>query len=183
MNKDRRRSFSTIAGCIVLAGITVLAVVALDNEADENRQVAMQLAEIETKAQNINALEWQAIAEGEAASEAVRELVEVRSQLLAAVSSLQARYPKATVLSRFNQTYSEYSAAVDEEIRLLQAGDFEQARELDESRVDPSFDELMGALGQTRGAFEQIAQQGLHHVQIWLLVVAFGSTASKDQNS
>jgi len=178
MNKGRLLTFSTIAGGILLVGITLLAVVALNKEADENRRVATQMAEIETKAYQIGAVEDKAIAERQATSEAVQNLAEIRSQMLEDVSRLQARFPETTVLNRFYLTYAEYAVALDEEIRLLQSGDLERARELHESRAHPSFDEMMGALGQAQRAFEQIAHQVMHRGQIWMLVVVLGSAAA-----
>ena len=160
---------------VLLAGITFFAIVQLNKRADESRQVSAQLAQMEADARHISASEWQVIAEGDANSKEIKELAGVQSQLLAEILALRTRYSGNDALDPFYQSYKEYSTALDEEVRLLQAGDFSQARKLDEEKVDPSFDKLMDALNRTRGIFEHLAQQGVRRTQMGMFVVVFAS--------
>lgn len=165
---------SVIAGTLAL--LTVVAILQLNKLADENRAVVATLAGIEARAQQINALEWQAIAEKKITSEAVQKLVEVRSQLLATVKGLQGNYADAVVLDHFYALYGTYVTALDEEIAALQAGDFALAQEVDEERVDPGFEALLEVIGEARNRYEDLAQSKVRWAERWILLVVAVST-------
>jgi PAS domain S-box-containing protein len=160
---------------VLLAGITFVAIIQLDKQADEYRQMTTKLAQMEADAQHISASEWQVIAEGDANSKEIEELTGVQTQLLAAILDMRTRYPHNDALDSFYLSYREYSTALDEEIRLLRSGDFAQARQQDEQRVDPDFEKLMDTLNRTRTNFEGLAQRGMRRTQIGLFAVVFGS--------
>ncbi len=88
---------------------------------------------------------------------------------------MRTRYPHNNALDSFYQSYEEYSTALHEEVRLLQAGDFAQARKLDGEKVDPGFEKLTDALNRTRAIFEHLAQQGVRRTQMGMFAVVFGS--------
>jgi PAS domain S-box-containing protein len=153
-------------------------IVQLNKRADENRQVTAQLAQMEADARHMSASEWQVIAERDENSKEIKELGEAQVQLLAEIFALRTQHPGNQALESFYQSYKEYSTALAEEVRLLQSGDFSQARKLDVEKVDPRFDQLMDALNRARTDFERLAQQGVRRTQIGMFIVVFGSIAA-----
>lgn len=165
-----------IAVASALALLTVAAVLQLNKLADKNREVVATLAGVESRAQQINALEWQAIAEKEITSDAIRKLVEVRLQLLATVRELQEDFRDTVVLDRFYALYRKYVAALDEEIAALQAGDFALAQAVDEEQVDPGFEALLEVIGEARNRYEDLAQGKVRWAERWILLVVLVAT-------
>ncbi len=142
----RLRSLTIAAVVVFAVGASVFVV--LERDADLNLRVDAGMAELTAAINRLDALEWRAIASGRITDEirtslaANRARAEVLLAPLTHVGTDDARH----VIGH----YVEYRVAVDRELRLIERGRFDEARELDESTVDPAFVRVFDSVSYAR---------------------------------
>ncbi|MEW5828206.1 MAG: diguanylate cyclase [Chloroflexota bacterium] len=139
-------AFSTII--ILVVTVAVNALLRRSVEVSERAEIA--LLRLQSLASRLSALEWRAIGEQELSSEVADDALHTREEMDQIIQSLAEIDPGAEHLQAVQQAFLAYTTAVDEEFDLLAAGNIEQARRVDEERVDPAFDEFSQALALVR---------------------------------
>jgi diguanylate cyclase (GGDEF)-like protein/PAS domain S-box-containing protein len=144
-----------IAAVMVVLAATVWVLLVLSRSAASHHALALDTSRLATAAENLDANEWKARAEGAVTADIDRE---VASDLATAERLLRALSADASTNARISPAFDEYRNALGDEFDLLRLGDTATAIEVDESRVDPSFASLRAALEQnTVDATEQAA--------------------------
>ena len=138
------------------------------NYESSRHEHSLILESARSEANLISALEWQAIAD-EAVS---TELAARREE---ASARLQQELASVPVPSVVRDDVDAYLTAVADEFSLIAQGRLDEAKEQDETRVDPAFETLTEALSSTVSQYRAAARraQGVSQVaSIGILVVA-----------
>jgi diguanylate cyclase (GGDEF)-like protein len=183
---SRRVLLLLVGVCAVLAG-AVVAIAHFRSDIEREREAALALSRLRGDAYQQNGLEWQAIAEGEL-DEGVEDAVghsDERARDLRDLGRL-GYGAEATTLRR---VWARYDAAVAEEFALLAAGRREGAEEVDETKVDPTFERMHELIRDADRRAQAAARVAEREAQIgtwgvaglavaliaWLLVAAHGA--------
>ena len=139
-----------LGATVLVATATAVSLLLFSGYESSHRAAASRAVAAQLAAARIDALEWQTIAEGRLAPETSARVV----QLLGAVEHHLGALGSDTGASRMANAYG---SAMREEFQLLAAGRVDAARRVDESFVDPRFDELEGVLRRTASRDSQAA--------------------------
>ncbi len=166
----RFQGMFTLIGVILAAFVIVYGASRVETYADERRQIVLLLEHLEGLAYEQSALEWQAVAEQNVSAEiteerevAVLEMAEVLEELeqleqrtlpFSATLGLSSSY-----LTEVKELYQTYQTAVDEEFNFLAEGEFEEAEEIDEERVDPAFEALHKTIDTVTQSYSALAER------------------------
>ncbi len=151
----RRWSAAAVAGALMAAGVFGSAGVVtlkLKHMGEQGVQAERDLQAVVTELRTQDALECRVIS-GRLSPEEVRgELAESRerAEMLiqrASASAGDGDHSGAVVVG----LHDRYARAVDEELRLLAAGEAEEAEEFDEAEVDPAFEAALDELREHSG--------------------------------
>jgi diguanylate cyclase len=151
---SRARVLALLLCVPVIAAGAVLAVAHFRGEVERNRDTAFRLSHLRADAYRQSAAEWQAIAEGELDQRSER--AQGGSEERAAALGDLARLGYAGDASALERLWQRYDTAVAREFALLAAGRHEDAEEVDEAEVDPSFERLHARIRDT-GARASVA--------------------------
>jgi len=152
-----RKRLSTLAPFLVVLAVGSASAIGLRlvdqyQSLRDERSLALEAAG--AHANLISATEWEAIASG-AVSEELAERRRVHT------SQLRASLAVAGHDHELGAACEAYLAAVDEEFSLLEQGKLDEAAEVDETRVDPSFEALhermQDALSHARAEHDRAA--------------------------
>lgn len=138
----RHSRWSTLLVAFIIALITTCIITTINRRAEKSNQAQILLIYIKGQLIQLSALEWQAIAERKLSSELLTEVQYVRSQTQEMSNQLKVIEPQNSKLQRFFYLRNEYDIAVDQEFKLLAAGQIAQAVIVDEEDVDPTYDKL-----------------------------------------
>jgi diguanylate cyclase len=146
----------------------------VETAADHQSHVALEL---QGALEEANALEWETIATGSVTAELQAELDDNRRDLELLLDEL-THTGSQSFGAHMNEDFATYLTAVDEEVRLVLAGDLEAAEKLDESVIDPTFDSLRESLHAEvlRLTAEADAADRWLLRSIWLIVGAIAIT-------
>ena len=131
-----------LLSAIVVALITASLIITINRRAERSNQTQILLIYIREQLIQINALEWQAIAEKKLSSQLLTQVQSARSQIEEISNKLEAIEPQQSKLQKFFQLRNQYNLAVDKEFDLLAAGQISQAVIIDEEDVDPAYEKL-----------------------------------------
>ncbi|MBI5283554.1 MAG: EAL domain-containing protein [Chloroflexi bacterium] len=135
-------------------------------EARHHRSVALEAARAE--ANLISALEWQATADEAVSPELSERREAAAGQLRAEIATV----PGGSALHDIAETYIE---AVELQFSLLEQGKSDEARDLDEARVDPSFEALTEELTATVAHYRADAARAGAVGQIASIAILIGA--------
>jgi signal transduction histidine kinase len=124
------------------------AFVGLQNRADESRRVDVRLADLLAAVNRLDALEWRAIARAQVDDELRASLSDNRTRAEGILSAL-ARVDRSSS-GHVRAHYLEYRGNVDREFERIEQGRIEEARELDETIVDPAYELVLQTISVTR---------------------------------
>jgi diguanylate cyclase len=99
------------------------------------------------------------IATGTFEAQARKEIQDARARTALALKELERIPGQHAAFDRVRESFGAYQVAVDEEFRLLDAGQLEAAHEVDETKVDPSFEELSAVLETASGEYATAADR------------------------
>jgi diguanylate cyclase (GGDEF)-like protein/PAS domain S-box-containing protein len=166
----RFQGMFTLLGVILTALLIVYSAWRVETYADDRRQSVLLLEHLEGLANEQSALEWQAVAEQNVTPEiteerevAVREMAEALEKLeqleqrtlpLSATLGFSSSY-----LVEIKNLYQTYQSAVDEEFHALAEGEFEEAEDIDEARVDPAFEALTETIDTVMQSYSALAER------------------------
>jgi PAS domain S-box-containing protein len=156
-----------VAGAIGIAVFSAVAIDQLRNRAAQYQRHEATLLRIELSANRLNGLEWQAIALGKITPElkqSVNTTLTEMQDLMAALAHGPTRLPHETEMQALFHTYL---TAIQAEFALLEAGQLEAAKELDETRVDPAYSALFSHLGEIIRQFSPVVARSLSEARLW----------------
>jgi diguanylate cyclase (GGDEF)-like protein len=142
---------------IVVFAAPMLITLNLKHDGDRGIQAQVDLQGVITELGVQDGLEWRAIS-GRAQTQEVRAgLVASRQRSGTLLKGAVSRGLPPDTADHIAATTTSYSAAVDEEVRLLSLGRDSEALEVDESRVDPAFVQASKFL---RHGMDQLSERG-----------------------
>ncbi len=166
--------FLIVVGTALLAGLLNNT---LHQEADRLRQTELQLLRLLQQSYALNAYEWQAIAH-EHISEEIREKVSLnhRDLRLTLESLLELDITEEDV-HNLTANYSYYIQAVEDEFSLLDDGQVEAAQTLNQTLVDPAFEQLQQVIQDTNRRFGDRSRWTMRMISIGsVLILLLGIT-------
>ncbi len=141
---------------LVIAFLTAFVVERLYESALHSHDVQILLVQIEEEVNEQQLGEYEAIGEGEVTPEAAEQIAESRTDLARSLSALEAM-ASGEQPARIRGLLVTVEAALDEELRLIEDGRLDEAKALDEERVDPTFEELRTVLESADAGYEAYA--------------------------
>lgn len=141
---------------VAIAGIIVLYAISKSNE--RNRVNEIVLYQLQSNAHEMNSNEWEAIASGKVDSDLRAKAEFFRHEILNDLQTIRSIQGPEALTENVRSAASAYLSAIDQEFELISNGQLDEAREMDDSRVDPSFDVLDQAIREAVSRFEVHAQ-------------------------
>jgi two-component system, sensor histidine kinase and response regulator len=158
---------------IVIALAAAWAMENLHERSIDDSRAQIVLGDVKEHGDHQQLAEFEAITEGEVSPAITREIDEDRRHLAQSLAHLEQLGVEDAQVARLRQTRSNAETAMDEELRLIRAGQLEQAKTVDEVRVDPAFEELHVAVDETAATLadsarrtERIAGVGIYTVNM-----------------
>ena len=149
------RRLALFLGALALIVAAASIIVHFRAESATARRAELASAHVQQYAYALSAAEWQVVAEGRLSSELREALSTSAARGRDALPNLGADSTSRASADR----YEQYLDAVEDEVRLVDAKDFEAAEELDEKRVDPLFGSLSGILKRVAAEKRQVAEE------------------------
>jgi diguanylate cyclase (GGDEF)-like protein/PAS domain S-box-containing protein len=138
------------------------SVIALRNEADGVRDAEVLLSRVSEQSSLLDGLAWRAVATRRPPGDALTgEMAEVSGRVEATLRGLASRH-RGLGLPGFPATQEavrEHLDAVDEQLRLLSAGEVAQARAIGEQQGSPSLQRLLRLTEALKPDYERAAQR------------------------
>jgi signal transduction histidine kinase len=114
----------------------------LQSWANRTANHQLQLSRLQATTNRLDALEWRAIAQLKIDADLQALLEEQREQSETILAELKGTAPSPEDLQEVTSAYEQYVEAVNQLLTLLKMGEMAEALELDEAKVDPSYEEL-----------------------------------------
>ncbi len=175
---QRGLSWLLVVAVFGVAAFAAIVVNSLGDRGDAARRGEATLSCLEQKAYQLNALEWEALHKGGLSAELSESVANARQEMQKQVQVLGALDLDLPQMVEVTERYAVYLKWVDDEFRLLSAGDVMEAEELDEAKVDPAFEELSESMGEASGAFNLVASSTLARVRRWTFFVFFAAAGA-----
>ena len=148
-----------IAGAIVLMIAVAIGVYRLRAQADESKTMELLLGRIESQTIQLQGLQWHAAANGQVSSKFLGELRTARMGMLQTAKDLKQHQPSDEILGPFYKAYTDYVAAVDQELLLIAVGRNAQAIKLDDEIGGPAYKSLTDAIEAAVSTYNKQAQE------------------------
>ncbi|MBI5710792.1 MAG: hypothetical protein HZC42_10880 [Candidatus Eisenbacteria bacterium] len=147
-----RWTVPALAALVLAAAAT--SFVLLQQQADASRQAEVLLARLEAQLRHLDALEWRMVA-GRSVPAALRiEMGDARHAAADLLTRLRHTGRGGGEMASLDAAFRGYTVALDGELALIGAGRIEEARALDESEVDPAFEQLTSDLAMIAASCE-----------------------------
>ena len=146
-------------GVLVIALLAALVVERLYESAHWRHDTQVLLVQIEEEVNEQQLGEYEAIAEGKVTPEITDAILESRADIERSLDALGRSSSGDAQPARIRELVGEAEALVDEELRLIEEGRLDEARDLDEEVVDPTFEELRGVLESADAGYEEYANR------------------------
>ncbi|QIN81618.1 PAS domain S-box protein [Rubrobacter tropicus] len=155
----RGRALALVAALLVLTVISAIAIERLYEYSFGYLRTQSELTSLRGALNTQEALEYEAIQDKEVGPNTEQRTREARGRMLDALDALEARDFDEDSLARLRSSTSDYTSAVDEEFRLIEAGRVGAAEELNGSRVDPISESLDGSLAALQAEYDGLARR------------------------
>jgi two-component system sensor histidine kinase/response regulator len=142
---------------VVFFGIAVLVVISQANK--RSNQTEALLYRLRSNVLGLNASEWEAIANGKIDSDLDAKFRQFNRGVLNDLHMIQLLQDRESLMGQVKSAASGYLSAMNEEIELISEGRTDEAREVDDSRVDPGFEVLEKATDDAIANFENESQR------------------------
>ena len=126
----------------VMAIAAAATIERLSEHALERSRAQNVLTKIKEQANHQQLAEFEAINEGEVSPEITEEIGEAHQEITEKLGELERLSVPEEQLARIREARGVAERAMEEELRLIEAGQLEQAEAIDEKRVDPAFEAL-----------------------------------------
>ena len=131
----------------------------LRHQAAKSHRTEVLLTLIDGHSHRLSAVEWQVISKQRVSPKMAVEMQEARNEMMRTFNELTGLAPQEKRLQPVVDTYREYEAAVEEELRLVAAGDVARAKDVDHQRVGPSFDRFREVVAAVNAAYSLEARE------------------------
>jgi PAS domain S-box-containing protein len=141
----RSRLFTAVlvgGSALAVLVLTIFATSTLRRYAADRRLAQTMLVHVEAEAYEQSALEWRAETEHLVSGEVLDAIRQSQRDAQSAVTELETAAGQEGAVSPVRTILARYERAMNEEIALVARGQFKAAREIDETQVDPTFNEL-----------------------------------------
>jgi PAS domain S-box-containing protein len=158
---DRRQiSRWTVFVVTLIVSVAAAATIGiLRHQAANSHRTEVLLTLIDGHSHRISAVEWQVISKQRVRPKMAVEMQEARDEMTRTFSELTGVARQEKRLQPVFDAYREYEAAVEEELRLIVAGNIAQAKVVDYQRVDPSFDRFRNVVAAVNAGFSLEAKE------------------------
>ncbi|HET7273224.1 MAG TPA: ATP-binding protein, partial [Rubrobacter sp.] len=146
---------------VVLLGAVATAsiIIYLRHYSDARDSRRLLLARMEAQANHISALEDQAISLRGVSPELREEHHDTDARLIGLLNQLVQESPDSSAILQVKTAFDAYHSAVEEEFRLLQAGQIDQAKSMDDEQVDPGFNSLQEKVRKVGAEYRSVADR------------------------
>ncbi len=166
-----RPSWLPLAAALAVAVLAAAGLSLLGRRTAAGLRMETTLERTGRWAQELNALEWEALQKRVLSRELAERLAATRRELRKELAGLAASgLPEVEDAKR---RLDLYSGLVDREFDLLRAGKIDEAEKWDESAVDPSFRELSAALAEAGRRIDETTVATLLWARVGTLFVLF----------
>jgi diguanylate cyclase (GGDEF)-like protein len=153
--KQGRLQLGLIVGAaFIVALLGIIGMFAVSQSNRRTRETETLLYQLEANAQGLNATEWEAIGSSKIDSELHESSEHFRRGILNNVETIHALHNRRGFSDSVQPAVSTYLIAMDEEFALVSNGQFDEAKELDHTRVDPDFAILEQAIHEAVSKFD-----------------------------
>jgi two-component system sensor histidine kinase/response regulator len=150
---------------IALAILTVVALYSFWYMADQSRRTELQLLQIDGEVNFANGLEWEAIYDKHVTPQEQRALDSSMQSIQRTLSQLNLRAGELPEITQIHDLSVKYADALRLELSLMSAGHVDEAREVDETDVDPTLEKLHAELLTAKAVYDRQAANA-SHIQI-----------------
>lgn len=166
----RGLEWARVVAAISVIIVSTLVMVRLHERADEYRQVENMLSHLNAAAQELNGLEWEAIAEGKVDSATKQRLAVIHNESTVLIWHLTLASRQSQQIEEVSRRFKAYAQTANEEFKLIAAGNIEAARKLDEARVDPAYDAFADAIREATTWYVDVAERGIRTANLSALL-------------
>jgi hypothetical protein len=154
-----------IAGAaFLIALVEIIAMFAVSQSTKRSRETEATLYQLQGSAQRLNANEWEAFANLKIDSNLYESSEQFRREILTDLQMIHALQGREGITDGVQRAVSTYLSATDGEFALVSNGQFDKARELDDSRLNPSFAILEHVIPEAVSTLETQSQRRLRTV-------------------
>jgi signal transduction histidine kinase len=175
MNNKRLPKWIAFGVTFSVAITATASILTLRRWADNESHSTLQLTRLQLLASRLDSLEWQIINAKQIKPELQEELNQVEDSIKKVREGFSDKYSEKH--RELYNSYNKYLDAIHQELALVDKGKFEQALNLDEELVDPSYKALNKELNEHNQESERIAQETSRQANIGtilsILVSAF----------
>ena len=142
-----RTEWALLLAAGLVTAVTAALLVLLGARSNDARRAELDIARAETLVARQATLEWQAIADHRVTPALLASLERLRAGAADRLDAAASHSFQPEAVATAHSLLGSYETAVDEELRLLDAGRVAEAKTLDERLVDPRFEEVGAQLG------------------------------------
>jgi predicted signal transduction protein with EAL and GGDEF domain len=136
------------------------------------------LYQLDANAQALGSNEWEAIADSNINSDVGETSQQFRREILTELQMIDAFQDREGLVDRVKPAASTYLSDMDEEFALISNGRLDDARKLNDSRVDTDFDLLDQAIRQAIARFETETRHSSQTALLGSIGILLGSLVS-----
>jgi hypothetical protein len=179
--------WSMAVATIVIAIAAAFVIRDMNEYASERTGAQIVLADVKEHGDHQQLAEFEAITAGDVSPAIAREIDENRREMTEGLDELERLGVGDGQVARLRETRSVVETAMDEELRLIRAGQIEQAEAVDEERVDPAFerlhvtvDEISARLADAARRTDRIADVGTYAINLLAAIALVRAVLEKE---
>jgi predicted signal transduction protein with EAL and GGDEF domain len=146
-------------GCLIIF-LGIISIFAVNQSNKRNYETETLLYQVDADAQSLGSNEWEAIAGMKVDSDVHESWQRLRLEIINKLQMIQAVQNHEELVDRVEPVASIFLSDIDQEFALISNGHVNEARELNDSRVDPDFDLLDRAIHDAITKFETETRHG-----------------------
>jgi predicted signal transduction protein with EAL and GGDEF domain len=152
--------------------------VAVSQSNKRRHETETLLYQLEANAQGLGSNEWEAIADSKINSDVGESTQQFRLEILTQLQMIGAFQGRQGLVDKVRPAASTYLSDMDQEFALISSGRLDEARKLNDSRVDPDFDHLDQAIRQAIARFETETRHSSQTALLSSIGILLGSLVS-----
>jgi predicted signal transduction protein with EAL and GGDEF domain len=164
-------------GCLITF-VGIVSMVAVSQSNKRRHETETLLYQLEANAQGLGSNEWEAIADSKINSDVGESTQQFRLEILTKLQMIDAFQGRHGLVDKVRPAASTYLSDMDQEFALISNGRLDEARKLNDSRVDPDFDVLDQAIHQAISKFETETQHSSQTALLGSIGILLGSLVS-----
>ena len=174
--KNRLPHWAVLAASILIATITEMSIVNINTWADISYTSKLLLTQIAKNLNNLNALEWQGIASKQVDVELREQINQTRINTDFLFNKLNENETNQQKTKQLFILYQEYNKALKQQFALIAANQIQQAIQVDEELVDPTFSKLNNEINSL-SIFYELQKQKADQISNLGITITFLLTA------